>query len=348
MIFLPLTKPHPPYACPEPWYSSIKPSDLPPLRPAGLKGKPDYHQLIRQYRNLTTLDDGFFRKLHAVYLGSISYIDFLFGLLLAALDASGQRDSTTVAVFADHGDYAGDYGLVEKWPSGLEDVLTRVPLLVRTPGGKPGHVVAEPVQLFDIVPTLLELAGITPTHVHFGASLVHQLHGGAGERDAVFAEGGYSSHEPRDFEGDPASGGLGSRRSIYYPKLLQQQEKPLSVCRAVSVRTLTHKLVLRTDPLAGNYHSELYSELYDLRRDAQELHNVYSQPGYESVKANLTERILTWIMTTSDVTRWTLDPRSGGYPWPGTRAEGRAVDVAVDTGFETATGTNVERDVVFA
>ena len=60
-------------------------------------------------------------------------------------------------------------GLVEKWPSGLEDVLTRVPLLVRTPGGAKGHVVAEPVQLFDIVPTFLDLAGINlgldPTHV---------------------------------------------------------------------------------------------------------------------------------------------------------------------------------------
>ena len=331
MIFLPLSKPHPPYSCPEPWYSSIDPRSLPPLRPSGLSGKPDYHALIRDYRNLTTLDEGFFRRLHAVYLGSIAYTDFLFGLLLAALDASGQRDSTTVAVFADHGDYAGDYGLVEKWPSGLEDVLTRVPLLMRTPRGKPGHVVAEPVQLFDIVPTVLELAGINASHVHFGSSLVAPLHGAAGTRDAVFAEGGYSTHEPRDFEGDAASGGVGDEKAIYYPKLLQQQEKPLSVCRAVSVRTLTHKLVLRTDPLDGDHHSELY----DLRADPLELRNVYGHPGHEKVQADLTQRILRWMLTTSDVTRWELDPRSGGYPWPtrGGPRGARAVDVAVDTGF---------------
>ena len=73
-------------------------------------------------------------------------------MLLAAVDEAKLADSTTITVFADHGDYAGDYGLVEKWPSGLEDVLTRVPLIIRTPGGTPGHVVAEPVQLFDIVP----------------------------------------------------------------------------------------------------------------------------------------------------------------------------------------------------
>ena len=39
---------------------------------------------------------------------------------------------TTISVFADHGDYAGDYGLVEKWPSGLEDVLTRVYIYINT------------------------------------------------------------------------------------------------------------------------------------------------------------------------------------------------------------------------
>ena len=38
---------------------------------------------------------------------------------------------------SDHGDYAGDYGLVEKWPSGLESCLTHVPLIARMPGGAP-------------------------------------------------------------------------------------------------------------------------------------------------------------------------------------------------------------------
>jgi hypothetical protein len=67
------------------------------------------------------------------------------------VDDAKIRDITTVAVWADHGDYAGDYGLVEKWPSGLEDVLTRVPLLVRSPGGARGHVVTSPVQVATAV-----------------------------------------------------------------------------------------------------------------------------------------------------------------------------------------------------
>jgi arylsulfatase A-like enzyme len=114
VIFLPLTKPHPPYSTSVEFYSSVDPAALPSLRPAGT-GKPDFHALIRQYRNLTRLDDAFFRELHAVYLGSIEFSDFLFGLLLAAVDAAQLENSTTVALWADHGDYAGDYGLVEKW-----------------------------------------------------------------------------------------------------------------------------------------------------------------------------------------------------------------------------------------
>ena len=108
---------------------------------------------------------------------------------IAAVEENALSYSMTIAVWADHGDYAGDYGLVEKWPSGLEDVLTRVPLLVRTPGGKMGQVVKTPVQLFDIVPTVLELAGINLTHIQFGVSQVKQLHGAAGDATrAVFAE----------------------------------------------------------------------------------------------------------------------------------------------------------------
>ena len=47
------------------------------------------------------------------------------GLLLEHLRQTGLAENTIVVYSADHGDYAGDYGLVEKWPSGLEDVLTR-------------------------------------------------------------------------------------------------------------------------------------------------------------------------------------------------------------------------------
>jgi len=192
---------------------------------------------------------------------------------------------------------------VEKWPSGLEDVLTRIPLVVRTPGGTSDHVVAEPVELFDIMPTVLELADIPARHTHFARTLLPQLYGEGGDPGrAAFAEGGYSLHEPHCFEGrfDNAPQFWRDPRNIYYPKGKLQQDHPESVCRAAMVRTMTHKLIHRPEGL---------SELYDLRADPLELDNVHGQPAHAAVQRELEWRLLDWYVETSDVTPFDEDPR---------------------------------------
>ena len=80
-----------------------------------------------------------FRKLRAVYLGMISYVDHMLGRLLDALDETGLAKETAVFFFSDHGEWAGDYGLIEKWHAGLDDCLTRIPMIVRTPGCVTGN-----------------------------------------------------------------------------------------------------------------------------------------------------------------------------------------------------------------
>ena len=82
--------------------------------------------------------DELLRKIQAVYLGMTGFIDHMLGQVLEALDETGLADSTTVSFFSDHGDFAGDYGLVEKWSNAGEDIITRVPLIVRTPGRQGG------------------------------------------------------------------------------------------------------------------------------------------------------------------------------------------------------------------
>lgn len=165
------------------------------MRPADLSSKPDFYTLIRKYRRLDKLPEGFLKKIHAIYLGMNSYMDWVLGQLLRALDATGLSAETTLIIASDHGDWAGDYSLVEKWLSGLDDTLTRVPLLISMPGNKAGHVVREPVELFDITATILDLGGIEAHHSHFAQSLLPQLKGQPGLPDrAVFAEGGYDRH----------------------------------------------------------------------------------------------------------------------------------------------------------
>lgn len=297
MLYLPTLLPHAPYAVPEPFHSMYADRELPPLRPAELDDKPSYYEYIRKYRRLDELekDDVLYRDIQAVYLGMISYVDWAFGRLMQTLEESGLADNTTVIVASDHGDYAGDYGLVEKWPNGMEDVLTRVPLIIRTPGGQAGHVVKEQVELFDIMATVLELSGIEAKHDHFARSLVPQLQGAPGDPErAVFAEGGYDRKEPHCFEGDPVrdSWFANKKEHIYYPKARQQQEQPESVSRAVMVRTGRYKLVARSDER---------SELYDLERDPGELSNRYDDPAYADIRGSLSNKLLDWYIRTSDI-----------------------------------------------
>jgi arylsulfatase A-like enzyme len=294
MLYLPTLLPHAPYVVPEPYHSMYDPKSLPALRPAGLTNKPAFHEYIRKYRRLDQLTDDTLERIHAVYLGMISYVDWAFGELMQALEESGLASSTTVIVSSDHGDYSGDYGLVEKWPNGMEDVLTRVPLLIRSPGNRAGHEVKEQVELFDIMATVMDLAGIKAGHDHFAQSLVPQLNGEDGDPErAIFAEGGYDPREPHCFEGDPVRDAwfASNQESVYYPKARQQQEEPQSVSRTTMMRTLEYKLIRR---------KKERSELYDLRKDPLELSNVYDAPEYGTVRADMESRMLDWYLHTSD------------------------------------------------
>jgi len=300
-LFLAFSWPHPPYCVPPQYYDMYSPDDTEPLRPVETDGPPSFHELIRRYRRLDEVPEHVFRKIRAVYLGMVSFVDMMLGRLMDALEETGLADSTTLVAYSDHGDWTGDYGLVEKWPSALDDTMTHVPLIIRTPDGARGHVVPEQVELMDLMPTTMELAGLEVEHTHFARSLLPQLGGAAGDPDrAVFAEGGYDPHEPHCFEGKSVEAIAASKQHIYYPKGLQQQEEPESVCRATMIRTPRHKLVRR--PLG-------VSELYDLEADPRELQNVCEEPAYRKVRDELEGRLLDWYIHTSDVVPRDTHPR---------------------------------------
>jgi len=313
MLYLPLTLPHPDYSAPQPFHDMYDPAAIPAPRPADLANMPLYHRLIRQTRRLDRCGEGDFRRIAAVYLGMCSYSDWLFGEFLKALDETHLAGDTCVIFLSDHGDWAGEYGLVEKWPSALDDCISRIPMAIRIPGGAAGHVVDTPVESFDIMPTVLALAGIEATHTHFARSLVPQLRGEPGDADrAAFAEGGYAPHEPHCFEGrtDGSQAGRGPDM-IYYQMGRLQQTHPDSVCRAFMIRTATHKYVYRTHDIC---------ELYDMLADPKELTNLIDRPEAADLQRHLKDRLLHRLATTADVTPFNEDPR--GLPPGGFRAEG--------------------------
>lgn len=295
-IFLPLASPHPPYTAPKGFHNLYNPADLPPLRPIGLPRRPAYMSGIRESYRLTGLGEAVFRKIQAVYLGMVSYTDWLLGEMMEALQRTGHEQDTALFVLSDHGDYGGDYGLVEKWPSGLEDVLTHVPIIARIPGGARGHVAEEMVELFDVMATCLDLAGVEAQHTHFARSLRPQLEGRPGDpQRAAFCEGGYNVYEPQCFEPalDPAE--------IYAPKSELQRTRPETICRSSMVRTREHKLVVRSN---GE------NEFYDYRSDPRELHNRYGEQSLRGAQQALEGRLLQWYLNATGIAPFDKDPRN--------------------------------------
>lgn len=308
-IFLPLSIPHPPYMAPQGFHDMYNPANLPPLRPMGLPRKPNFHAGIREAYHLTSLSEDIFRKIMAVYLGSVSYTDWVFGELLEALERTHHTDDTAILVFSDHGDYTGDYGLVEKWPSGLEDNLTHVPLIARVPVGARGHTCENLVELFDVMATCLELAEVKARHTHFARSLLPQIHGGQGDPErAVFCEGGYNVYEPQCFEIPMEP------EAIYYPKVHLQLTQPGMITRAAMVRTRSHKLILRP---AGQ------SELYAYKEDPSELRNLFDEAGIATIQCELQRRLAAWYLNTTGIAPFEKDQRDlpPFYPTPQFRVE---------------------------
>ena len=82
-----------------------------------------------------------------------------FGLVVQALQEAGIYDDTAIFFFSDHGDFTGDYGLVEKTQNTFEDCLTRVPFIVKPPASVPIQpgVSQALVELIDFPATVEEL-----------------------------------------------------------------------------------------------------------------------------------------------------------------------------------------------
>ena len=108
------------------------------------------------------------------YLASISYADAQLGRLLDALDESPHSDNTIIVLWSDHGMHIGEKEHWEKFT--LWEESTRVPLIIVAPGvTKAGSRCAQPVNLLDIYPTLVELAGHDPRPELEGQSLLPLL-----------------------------------------------------------------------------------------------------------------------------------------------------------------------------
>lgn len=185
--------------------------------------------------------------LRAVYDAEISYVDMHVGIIVDELDHLGLRESTVLAITSDHGEGLGDHNWWKH--SLLYQEQIKVPLILQGPGIPAGQVIAPVVEHVDLMPTLLQLAGLdqeTLAGVQ-GQSLVGLLSGDGADNRGTMA---YSEvHSFFTLSESPGKRDIGVIYSIIDGrwKLLHFPRRPA------------------------------YDKLFDLQEDPGELHNLIDQ-----------------------------------------------------------------------
>ena len=251
--------PHHAFDPPPDYMAKYNPADmpLPKHRPGELSSKTTFQQLDSEWAHNSpgefhtgAMTDDDRRQVTAAYYAMCELIDDQVGRIMKTLEETGQRDNTIVIFMSDHGEMLGDHGLYFKGPHFYDEAI-RVPLVVSWPERfQSGLRISGLTELIDIVPTLLESAGLEIPQRIQGRSLVPHLAGEADpqqHRDSVFCEY-YNSWTHSDAYG-------------------------------TMLRTNTEKIVV--------YHGSDQGELYDLAADPDEFVNLWHSDSHTDMKMRL-------------------------------------------------------------
>lgn len=264
-------QPHHPFFPTEEYLSHYDPAKMPKpaYREGELQNKTVFQQIDHRgayggtglsFANTSPEDH---QAITAAYYAMIEQVDTAMGEMLQTLEETGQADNTIVIFMSDHGEMLGDHGIYLKGPY-FYDCLTRVPLMIRWPKHfQGGRKVDALVELVDIVPTLLDTAGIpVPSGVQ-GRSLMPLLSGQTTtHRDSVYTE--Y----------------LDANLPFPTPPMLS------------GVRTDKWKLNFYDKPRTG--------ELYDLENDPGEFNNLWNSPHHKDTQEMMMQTLVARMLETTD------------------------------------------------
>lgn len=283
-----IEKPHPKYAVEEPWFSMYDrdairafPHDLPHGAPLPLVKQ-------REVRTGRDADDNILREVQAVYYGMISKVDHLMGRMLGTVEEEDLLGDSIVMFWVDHGDFAGQYGLVEKWDTVMQDCIMRVPLILHAPGLPSGVRVESLTEHVDLCPTMLELLGIEGDWGIHGESLLPIIRGER-RKDAVFADGGHEAEMRERVNATTHKEVGGGRVRRGSGKQETYVKYPDTMARTKMIRADRWKMVVRET--GGN-------ELYDMENDPWEMTNLWGRRELHSVVRELQQRMIEWCLRT--------------------------------------------------
>ncbi len=191
-----------------------------------------------------------FQRYMQDYLACISSVDDNVGRVMDYLDESKLTENTIVVYTSDQGFYLGEHGWFDK--RFIYDESFKTPLLVRWPNEiKPGTTNEEMVQNLDFAQTFLEAAQIEAPNDMQGESLIPLL---KGQNDQW------------------------NREAVYY----HYYEYP-----AVHMVKRHYGIVTKEFKLVHFYYDVDEWELYDRKKDPQEMNSVYDDPAYSDIVQEL-------------------------------------------------------------
>ncbi|MBN9661265.1 MAG: sulfatase [Acidobacteria bacterium] len=189
------------------------------------------------------------------YYRLISGVDRSVGTILGELEKLGLRENTIVVYTGDNGFYLGEHGLAGKWFMHEESI--RVPLIVQGPGIASGRRVEAMSLNVDLAPTMLDLAGVKIPDEMQGRSLRPWLEG----RSPAWRSEWFYEHQFRAAGWIPPTDGIRTERWKYtrYPA-----------------------------------ESPVFEELYDLKTDPLEEHNLAAEAAHRATLEGLRARRKEW------------------------------------------------------
>lgn len=293
VLWLSFPEPHNPYQVCEPYYSMFAPDQLPATKTGrkNLPAKGPEYELL--YEMMSLGHAGFqehLGRLRGNYLGMIRLIDDQIARFVEHLQATGQYEQTIFVILSDHGDFAGEYGLMKKGV-GLSDCVSRIPFVWFGKGIPAQGLCRAHVSITDIFPTFCEMAGGTiPTGVQ-GRSLIEMLQGHSypeSEFRSVICHDGYGGqYYTKEDATDYIREGAARKKPGFFDELNTWTQSGM----ARSIRMGDWKIEF---DMLGN------GRMYNVRKDPFELKNLYGARKHAAVREQLLAELLKWEIATND------------------------------------------------
>ncbi len=293
-LWLSFPEPHNPYQVPEPYFS-LFPEGAVPDRVAGpealeRKSGPPGEKWRWERSMIEASNPGYdahWRRYRANYCGMLRLLDDQLRRFVGHLEGRGLLGNTLILFTADHGDYAGDYGLQRKGV-GLPECLVRVPLVVHGPGVTPRPANQQDhVSLVDLMPTLCEALGSETPYGVQGRSLWPLLTGAPYPQEefrSAYIELGYGGLHYGEHDRPP----------LHFPYGASRFDELNTVTQSGTVKCL------RLGPWKLTYDMLGNGELYDVGADPAELANRFDDPTCRDVRHRLVEELLRWTIRAED------------------------------------------------